>query len=108
MIRERESPFEAGQVRFFGRGRSLGSETCAQKRTCPAFTRRNFVANEHPRRPKGISIGLWLAIGTAMGVVVGAGMGIATRNLRIWLGIGIAVGVAIGLAIGLATQRSEP
>ena len=35
----------------------------------------------------------WIAIGIA----IGAGIGVATNNIAIWVGIGVALGVAMGL-----------
>jgi len=47
----------------------------------------------------------YIAIGTALGVSVGAGLGVATDNLAMWMGAGIGAGVAIGAGLDAAAQK---
>ena len=48
-------------------------------------------------KPKTLSMGTWMAIGVA----VGAGLGVAMDNLP----IGVAIGIAIGAGIGAAQDQ---
>jgi hypothetical protein len=56
---------------------------------------------DQKKQPAGRRLmGMWLAIGVA----VGAGVGVATHNLAVWIGAGIAVGAAIGI---IQTRQSK-
>ena len=62
------------------------------------------VSNEQKEpesnKPKTQSTGYWIAIGLA----IGAGIGVALDNLAIGAGIGIAIGAALSAA---QTQRNK-
>ena len=51
---------------------------------------------------KTASLGVWLAIGTAMG----AAIGVANNNVAVWLPIGAVMGVIIG-AVASQSARGE-
>jgi hypothetical protein len=38
-------------------------------------------------------LGLW----TALGIAIGAGLGVAMKNMPVWVGVGAALGIAIGI-----------
>ncbi|MBP1474654.1 hypothetical protein J7I44_10105 [Frateuria sp. MAH-13] len=46
-------------------------------------------------RPRGGSLGLFVALGAC----IGAGMGVALGNVASGIGIGVALGIALGLAV---------
>jgi hypothetical protein len=51
------------------------------------------LQSQHKLVPQGHNVGIWMAIGTGLGVAIGAGM----DNV----GAGIPIGTAIGLVIGM-------
>jgi hypothetical protein len=52
------------------------------------------MSNEQNDPKSNKSMGMWVAIGVA----IGAGVGVALDNIALVMGIGIALGVAIGAA----------
>ena len=54
--------------------------------------------DERPGRRKNTMLGVW----TAIGIGIGAALGVAMDNL----GVGVVLGLAIGLAIGIGLDRA--
>jgi hypothetical protein len=51
----------------------------------------SMAAGSTPASP----LGLWIAIGVA----VGAGLGVVTHNMAVCVGVGLLLGTAVGVAI---------
>ena len=52
---------------------------------------------------KHIGVGVWLALGAAIGTAIGA----ATQNIGMWIAIGVGMGVAIGAAMSASKSGTD-
>ena len=55
------------------------------------------------RQPQGKE---WISLGVGMGLVLGAGIGVAMDNLAVGIGIGLVIGAAVGVA--LSQRKAQP
>jgi hypothetical protein len=53
------------------------------------------LQSEHKLVVQGQNVGLWISIGTAIGVAIGAGMDSIGGGIPIGIGIGTAIGIAL-------------
>ena len=49
------------------------------------------------------AIGAWVAIG----IGVGAALGVAMNNIGLWIAIGVVLGVVVGVAIGRSNKGAS-
>ena len=61
------------------------------------------LQSEHKLVTQGHNVGLWTAIGSGIGVALGAGM----DNVGGGIPIGIAIGVAIGIALDAKAKKED-
>jgi hypothetical protein len=53
------------------------------------------LQSQHKLVPKGHYVGIWISIGTGIGVVIGAGMSSVGAGIPIGIGIGVAIGTML-------------
>jgi hypothetical protein len=61
------------------------------------------LQSQHKLVTQGHHVGLWVAIGTAIGVALGAGM----ENVGAGIPIGTAIGVAVGMALDAKAKKED-
>ncbi len=61
------------------------------------------LKSEHKLVPKGHYVGIWISIGTGIGVAIGAGM----DNVGAGIPIGIGIGVAIGTMLDAKAKKED-
>jgi predicted MFS family arabinose efflux permease len=61
------------------------------------------MEQKNERHPEGHFVGMWMAIGVAIGAAIGIPLGFAIGNPGLF-GIGLPVGLALGLSIGSAIE----
>ena len=61
------------------------------------------LQSEHKLVTQGQNVGLWIAIGSGIGVALGAGM----DNVGGGIPIGIAIGTAVGIALDAKAKRED-
>ena len=61
------------------------------------------LQSEHKLVTRGQNVGLWIAIGSGIGVALGAGM----DNVGGGIPIGIAIGTAIGIALDAKAKKED-
>jgi len=61
------------------------------------------LQSEHKLVTQGHNVGLWVAIGSGIGVAIGAGM----DNVGGGIPIGMAIGVAIGMALDAKAKKED-
>jgi hypothetical protein len=49
-----------------------------------------------------------LPVSIAMGVAIGAALGVATDNLALWLSLGVAIGCGIGVTTRVGSDEDSP
>ncbi len=53
-----------------------------------------------------------MGVGIALGISIGAAIGVAQDNIALWMGVGISLGIALGAAFshesGDAAEGDEP
>ena len=61
------------------------------------------LKSEHKLVPKGHYVGIWISIGTGIGVAIGAGM----DNVGAGIPIGIGIGVAVGTTLDAKAKKED-
>lgn len=61
------------------------------------------LQSQHKLVPQGHHVGIWMAIGTAIGVAIGAGM----DNVGAGIPIGTAIGVGVGMMLDARAKKED-